>query len=124
VSAAVEDILFRSVCIRGRMSFVSRLRFPTNTPPVVPEPLGREPPKHLTEPGDPLGHSVRLLDEKPTLSGPTLEGKSATEEQLPEPMRSGSGPKIVNPLRKHASLLTMHKQTDGGFPRIGDLGAS
>jgi len=38
VSAVVEGTLYRPHCIRGRRTFVSRLRLPANVPQVVPEP--------------------------------------------------------------------------------------
>jgi len=118
VSAAVEGMLFRSLCIRGRMTSVSRLRLPPKTPPVIPESPGKKLPKPLMELSGSLRRSARLLDKKPTSSDPTAtpreRRKEGTEERPQEPARSGSGPTTRSASKKAASLSMVPEQAHGG----------
>jgi hypothetical protein len=139
VSAAVEGILFRSVCIRGRMTFVSRLRLPTNAPPMVPESLRRKLPEPLIESGA-LGPFVRLLDEKSTPSDPiqrdpaqragsdggrrsqsptavkfTTTPREKGQSARPELARSGSGPMTRSVWKNISAFPAVQEQTDGEF---------
>jgi len=121
VSAAVEDILFRTLCVRGRMTSVSRLRLPTNTPPVVPESPAQNLPKPLMELSGSLRRSVRLLHKESTSSSPTTtpreRGKQHKEDRPQGPARSGSGPTTRSASRKAASLPIVPEQARGGcFP--------
>ncbi|KAF9644543.1 hypothetical protein BDM02DRAFT_3190520 [Thelephora ganbajun] len=139
VSATVKGAIFRSLCVRGRMTSISRLSLPTITSPVVPESLEKVS-KPLVELGGPLRRSARIRDQQPIPSGsiqsepiqhtggirgrssrsPTHaiisreKGQPAAEEQLPELARSGSIATTRGIARKIVALSTVSEQTDDG----------
>jgi len=70
VSAEVEYILSWYHCLRGRMTFVTRLRLPASGPSAISKPL-RPVPEPLVELGSvPLRRSARLLEKESTSSDP------------------------------------------------------
>jgi len=74
VLAEVEGILSWYHCVRGRTTFVSRLRLPASVHPAAPEPL-RKVPEPLVELGGlPLRRSARLLEKKWARSDPADGG--------------------------------------------------
>ena len=62
VSTAVERELFRSLCVRGRMTLVSRLRLPTGDP-AASTPLSTAPTPPLTLVGFPYRRSQRIQEK-------------------------------------------------------------
>lgn len=106
ISATVEEILFRSLCIRGRMTNVFLLRLPTGPPPA-----GSQPPKEPLEPSIELAVDLRRskrIAKKP--KGPASGGESggtrsqAAKEDIP--------------------LSDVPEELDGGCSLVGDLVAS
>jgi len=94
VSAEVERILFWHHCVRGRMTFVSRLRLPSDTPQTATNPP-RTAPKPLVEFG--LRRSARLLEKASASSNPagpprhTGHSRGHESRGLP-PVRSVTAP--------------------------------
>ena len=116
VWAVAEGILSRSVCVRGRTTYVSRVRLQTDTAPATPAPLGKKLPKPLVELSSPLRRSMRIEQRteppSPVQSDPVLPA-SGTEEAgvqcLPNTSRvKGKG-------RSGSALPAVQEQTGGSF---------
>ena len=109
VLAEVEDVLSWYHCIRGRMTFVSRLRLPGSVHPVVLEPLRRVPEPLVELGGLPLRRSARLLEEKSTTAetagGGLVPGHSKGHRSRPLP-----------PLRS----MTTHKEEEAATAERAD----
>ena len=107
VSAEVEGILSWYHCVRGRMTFVSRLRLPTNDPSAAPSSF-RTVPKPLMELG--LRRSARLLEKALTSSNPARGGSA----QRPGRSR-GRRSRGLPPVRSINTPREKGERTDGRF---------
>jgi len=115
LSAEVERILSWHHSVRGRMTFVSRLRLPSNIPQAAMEPL-RTVPKPLVELG--LRRSARLLEKASTSSNPTGGGSSQHTGRT-----RGRGTRGFPPVRSVTTPREKGEQTDGRFfSQTDDLG--
>jgi len=122
VVAEVEDILSWYLCIRGRMTFVSRLRLQTGVHPAAPESLKRVP-GSLVELGTlPLRRSARLIKKVSTRSDPV--GGGPTQHTGGSRGRGSRSLPPVKPMATHIEkgepgtgrrIPTIPERTDGLF---------
>jgi hypothetical protein len=120
VRAKVEKILFRSLCIRGRMTHVFLLSLPTDAPSADSQ-SEKEQLKPPIESTRGLRRSPRLaLSTKPATT-PQEKGKSAAEKKLPESGQTRPGPTTRSGSKKSVPSSEAPEQTSGRCSPIRDV---
>ena len=118
VSTAVEHVLFWSLCIRGRMTLVSRLRLPTSDSPAASKPLSTAPTAPVVLGSFPFRRSARLHEKG---SGSSNRAEGGHIQHVGRSGGSGgSGSRGLVPSRSVTPLTmerlpTVPEQTSGQF---------